>query len=150
MKNILFVCIENSCRSQMAEAFAHIHSNGIIKAYSSGSRPSGKVNERAIEYMKEVNYDLSTHSSISLNEIPDIEYEYAITMGCGDECPMVKAKHHVDWGIDDPKHLDADGFRHVRDLIEQKVKTLADTLEKETGITGDKINSPSANTITKR
>ena len=85
MKHILFVCIENSCRSQMAEAFGHMHGKGIIEAHSSGSRPSGKVNERAIEFMKEVGYDLTTHTSKSLDEIPDVEYEYAITMGCGDE-----------------------------------------------------------------
>lgn len=124
MKNILFVCIENSCRSQMAEAFAHIHGKGIIEAHSSGSRPSGKVNERAIEFMKEIGYDLAAHDSKSLDEIPDVEYEYAITMGCGDECPMVKARHRLDWGIDDPKHMEPEEFRRVRDGIEQRVKHL--------------------------
>ncbi len=131
MKHILFVCIENSCRSQMAEAFAHIHGKGIIEAHSSGSRPSGKVNERAIEFMKEVAYDLNTHTSKPLDEIPDVEYEYAITMGCGDECPMIKARHHIDWGIDDPKHLDAEGFRKVRSVIENKVKELIKQLDKQ-------------------
>ena len=131
MKHILFVCIENSCRSQMAEAFAHIHGKGIIEAHSSGSRPSGKVNERAIEFMKEIAYDLTTHTSKSLDEIPDVEYDYAITMGCGDECPMINARHRIDWGIDDPKHLDAEGFREVRSVIENKVRELIKQLDKQ-------------------
>lgn len=123
-KRVLFVCIENSNRSQMAEAFARMHGGGKVEAYSSGSRPSGKVNPRAIEFMKEKGYDLSTHGSKPLTELPQVEYDAAITMGCGDECPMVKAKFRDDWGIPDPKELPPEGFREVRDLIEQKVKEL--------------------------
>jgi protein-tyrosine-phosphatase len=121
---ILFVCVENSCRSQLAEAFAKIYGQGVIQAYSSGSRPSGTVNPKAIESMQELGYDLTQHSSKSLTEIPTIEYEYAITMGCGDECPMVQAKHREDWQIPDPKHMSKEEFRDVRDLIESKVKNL--------------------------
>ena len=124
MKNILFVCVENSCRSQMAEAFARIHGKDIVRVYSSGSKPSGIVNPKAIASMKEINYDLSTHKSISLDEIPQIEYDYAITMGCGDECPMVKTKHREDWGIADPKNMSFDEFSKVRNIIEDKVKDL--------------------------
>lgn len=124
MKKVLFVCIENSNRSQMAEAFANIHGGAAVEAYSSGSRPSGKVNPKAIEAMKELNYDLSTHSSKSLTEIPDIEYDFVATMGCGDECPFIRAKRREDWAIPDPKHLEPDEFRKVRDLIESKVKTM--------------------------
>lgn len=75
-------------------------------------------------------YDLSVHDSKSLDEIPDVEYEYAITMGCGDKCPRVRAKHRDDWGIPDPKHMDAEEFRKVRDIIEQKVLTLMAHLDK--------------------
>lgn len=128
-KRVLFVCIENSNRSQMAEAFARMHGGGTVEAYSSGSRPSGRVNPRAIEFMKEVGYDLSTHISKPLAEIPQVEYDAAITMGCGDECPMVKAKHRDDWGIPDPKELPPEGFREVRDLIERKVKELLTRLK---------------------
>lgn len=124
LKRVLFVCVENSCRSQIAEAFARMHGAGIVEAYSSGSRPSGVVNATAIEMMREVGYDLSQHRSKSLAEIPDVEYDYAITMGGGDECPFVRAKHREDWGIPDPKHMPPDEFRTVRDLIEIKVKTL--------------------------
>ena len=123
-KRVLFVCVENSNRSQMAEAFARMHGGERVEAYSSGSRPSGTVNPRAVEFMREVGYDLSTHSSKPLTEIPQVEYHAAVTMGCGDECPTVRAKLRADWGIPDPKELSAEGFREIRDLIERKVKEL--------------------------
>ena len=129
MKRVLFVCVENSCRSQMAEGFARIHGNGVLEAFSSGSRPSGVVNPKAIESMKEIAYDLSLHRSKGLDEVPDAEYDYAVTMGCGDECPLVKAKRREDWGIPDPKNMDTGDFRMVRDLIESKVKELISKLK---------------------
>ena len=124
MKRVLFVCVENSCRSQMAEAFAKIHGKGIIEVYSSGSRPSGIVNPKAIEAMKEVGYDLNEHTSVGLDEIPQEEYEYAITMGCGDECPLVDAINREDWALPDPKHMSPGEFNQVRDIIEAEVKQL--------------------------
>jgi protein-tyrosine-phosphatase len=124
MQKVLFVCLENSCRSQMAEAFAKIHGKIILEAYSAGSRASGKVNEKAIKSMQEVGYDLKTHHSKSLDEIPDVEYDFAITMGCGDECPFVKAKQRRDWTIPDPKHLNESDFNEVRNIIEKKILSL--------------------------
>ena len=124
MKRVLFVCVENSCRSQIAEAVARMHGAGAIEPYSAGSKPSAQVNPRAIESMRELGYDLSRHYSKSLSEIPAVEYDVAVTMGCGDACPNVRAKQREDWNIPDPKALPADEFRKVRDLIEQKVKTL--------------------------
>ena len=121
---VLFVCVENSCRSQMAEAFARQHGAGKVVACSSGSRPSGRVNPRAIEFMREVGCDLTQHRSKSLQEIPAVTYAYAITMGCGDECPSVRARQRADWNIPDPKDLPAAEFRAVRDLIEHKVQAL--------------------------
>jgi protein-tyrosine-phosphatase len=128
MKKVLFVCIENSCRSQIAEAFARIHGSGVIEPYSCGSRPSGVVNPKAVASMNEVGYDLLAHKSKSLSDIPDIEYDYVITMGCGYACPFVKAKHHEDWGIPDPKDMDMEGFRKVREKIEEKVTALVQSL----------------------
>lgn len=128
MKNVLFVCVENSCRSQMAEAFGKIHGQGIFESHSSGSKPSGIVNPKAIKAMADLDYDLSAHGSKSLDEIPQIEYDYAITMGCGDECPNVIAKNRTDWAIPDPKHLDAAEFNKVRDIIEGKVLELVKEL----------------------
>jgi len=121
-KRFLFVCIENSNRSQMAEAFARMYGDDRVVAYSAGSRPSGQVNPKAIEAMRELGYDLSKHESKSLSDIPDIEYDLVATMGCGDECPFVRAKRHEDWDIPDPKDLEGDAFRGVRDLIAGKVK----------------------------
>ena len=127
-KHVLFVCIENSNRSQMAEAFARMHGGAEVEAYSAGSKPSGKVNPRAVEFMKEKGYDLSVHKSKSLTEIPDVEYDAAVTMGCGDACPMVRAKHREDWAIPDPKELSPERYREVRDLIERKVTDLLSRL----------------------
>ena len=132
-KRVLFVCVENSCRSQIAEGFAHIYGKDldgkeIIEPYSAGSQPSGKVNPKAIESMRELGYDLSRHKSKSLTDIPDIEYEYAITMGCGDECPFVKAKRRENWDIPDPKEMSLEEFRTVRTLIENRVKSLVYSL----------------------
>ena len=120
---VVFVCVENSCRSQIAEAFARIFDPGA-DVYSAGSRPSGQVNPKAIASMKEVGYDLTTHASKGLDELPNVEFDAAITMGCGDECPHLRAKLHADWGIPDPKHLSPEEFRAVRDLIAEKVRAL--------------------------
>jgi protein-tyrosine-phosphatase len=122
---VLFVCVENSNRSQMAEAFARLHGAGRVEAHSAGSRPSGRVNPRAVEFMKEVGYDLTTHQSKGLAAFGDEEFDVVVGMGCGDEgCPLVRARRHEEWGIPDPKHLPPEQFRAVRDLIEANVKDL--------------------------
>ncbi|MBX9625794.1 MAG: arsenate reductase ArsC [Gemmataceae bacterium] len=123
-KRVLFVCVENSNRSQMAEAFARMHGGDGVVASSAGSRPSGKVNPRAIEFMRERGYDLTTHASKSLGEFNGTDVAVAVTMGCGDECPLVRAGRREDWSIPDPKEMPAEQYREVRDLIERKVKEL--------------------------
>ena len=128
-KRILFVCVENSNRSQMAEAFARIHGGNQIDAYSAGSRPSGKINSKAIEAMQEIGYDLSAHRSKSLSELPNIEFDFVATMGCGDECPFVRAKQRNEWDIPDPKLMDPDEFSIIRDMIETRVKALLAQLQ---------------------
>jgi protein-tyrosine-phosphatase len=121
---ILFVCVENSNRSQMAEAFARMHGGAVVEAHSAGSRPSGKVNPRAIQFMAEKGYDLSAHGSKALDAFNGTDVDVAVTMGCGDSCPLVRADRREEWNIPDPKELPDDEFRKVRDLIEQKVKDL--------------------------
>ena len=123
-KRVVFVCVENSNRSQMAEAFARIHGGDRVDAYSAGSRPSGKVNPKAIEAMRERGYDLTKHQSKGLTDLPNVEFDAAITMGCGDECPSLRARHRGDWQIPDPKHMPPEQFREVRDLIESNVQKL--------------------------
>jgi len=124
MKKLLFVCIENSNRSQMAEAFAKMHGRDRVEAFSAGSHPSGRINPKAIEAMNEAGYDLTGHSSKSSDDFKEYAFEYVVTMGCGDECPFIPAVHRVDWDIPDPRNMDKDEFRKVRDLIEEKVKQL--------------------------
>ncbi len=128
-KTVVFVCIENACRSQMAEGFAKMLGYDIIEAYSSGSRPSGKINEKAITAMEDTGYDLRTHASKSINTIPDIEYDWVVTMGCGDTCPAVRGKQHESWDIPDPKKMDQARFNQVRDTIRQKVMRLINTIQ---------------------
>jgi protein-tyrosine-phosphatase len=123
-KRVLFVCVENSNRSQMAQAFARIHGGDGIEAHSAGSRPSGRINPKAIDAMREIGYDLTTHRSKSLAEIPAGTFDAAVTMGCGDACPNVAARIREDWQIPDPREMPPEQFRQVRDLIEQKVKEL--------------------------
>ena len=126
-KKVIFVCVENSNRSQMAEAFARIHGNSV-EVFSAGSRPSGRINPKAVEAMKEVGYDLSTHSSKGLEQFNGKTFDAAVTMGCGDECPLVHTKRRVEWQIPDPKNMSPEQFRVVRDLIETKVKELLGSL----------------------
>jgi arsenate reductase len=123
-KRVLFVCIENSCRSQMAEAFAHLDADDEIEASSAGSRPSGQVNPKAIAVMAELGYDLSWHHSKPLDAAPKLKYDYVITMGCGDECPFIPAEHYEDWDLPDPKNLPLDEVRKVRDQIRGRVREL--------------------------
>ena len=122
------MCVENANRSQMAEAFARILGGAAVKAYSAGSRPSGVVNPKAVEVMRELGYDLSIHGSKSLDDLPDVAFDFVATMGCGDACPMVQAKQRVDWSIPDPKDLPLDEFRGVRDLISDKVQATLNEL----------------------
>jgi protein-tyrosine-phosphatase len=108
----------------MAEAFARIHGGDRVEAFSAGSRPSGRINPKAVEAMRQVGYDLTTHSSKGLDAFNGKEFDAAVTMGCGDECPLVIAKKRQDWQIPDPKELPPEQFNQVRDLIEGKVKEL--------------------------
>ena len=125
---LLFVCVENSCRSQMAEAFARIHGKGRCEPRSAGSQPSGEVNPKAVRAMRELDYDLGEHRSESVDDLPGVLFDVVVTMGCGDACPAVRARKRLDWQIPDPKHMGTDEFREVRDLIGEKVRGLVEQL----------------------
>lgn len=127
MKRVLFVCVENSNRSQMAEAFARRLGGDGVEALSAGSAPSGRINPKAVRFMDELGYDLSTHASKSLGDI-DGEFDAVVTMGCGDSCPWVPARRREDWALPDPRDMDDDGYRAVRDDIGARVKALLASL----------------------
>jgi len=123
MRRVLFVCVENSCRSQMAEGWARkLHPDWEVR--SGGSKPSGSVNLLAVLAMKEAGIDISGQTSKGLPEPSDGEWDLLVTMGCGDACPNVPAKARVDWDIPDPKGLSLDRFFEVRDEIARRVREL--------------------------
>ena len=126
LTRILFLCIENSNRSQMAEAFGKMYAPAGVEVYSAGSAPSGRVNPKAIAAMKELGYDMSAHRSKGLAELPPGVFDVAVTMGCGDACPVTLAKRRIDWQIPDPKVLSADDYRQVRDLLGRMVRALVE------------------------
>jgi protein-tyrosine-phosphatase len=128
VKRLLFVCVENSNRSQMAEAWARLLGGSAVEAYSAGSNPSGVVNPKAIAAMRELGYDLSVHRSKSLADLPDVEFDLVATMGCGDKCPLIKARKRVDWALPDTKHLSPEAYRTVRDEIRERVRAVLSEL----------------------
>jgi len=129
-KKLLFVCIENSNRSQMSQAFAKMLGGENVEAYSAGSKPSGIVNPKAIAAMKELGYNLISHDSKSLEEVKAFApFDAVVTIGCGDACPWMPAKQFIDWQIPDPKHMEPEQFNEVRDFIKGKVKELIDELK---------------------
>jgi len=111
----------------MAEAFAKM--TGVSEAYSAGSNPSGKINPKAVAAMKEIGYDLTRHLSKSLDEVKQFApFDAVVTMGCGDACPWMPAKKFIDWDIPDPKEMDENNFKLVRDLIKTRVSELMASL----------------------
>jgi arsenate reductase (thioredoxin) len=131
MIRVIFVCVENSNRSQMAEAFARMYGGPGVDAVSAGSKPSGVVNAKAMAAMNELGYDLSAHQSKGLDDYNGQRFDAAVTMGCGDACPLVHARQRVDWQIPDPKEMPPEQFREVRDLIGRKVLELLASLTKD-------------------
>ena len=128
MKKVLFVCIENSCRSQMAEGLSKLYGKEIFLSYSGGSRPSGKINPMAIEVMKEIGVDISSQRSKGFNDLGTDDFDVVITMGCSDTCPFMPSRKHIDWSIKDPKGKGIEFFRAVRDDISARVKKLSEDI----------------------
>ncbi|MDD4878977.1 MAG: arsenate reductase ArsC [Candidatus Omnitrophica bacterium] len=138
-KKVLFVCIENSCRSQIAEGFAHSLGGHVMEAYSAGSKPSGKVNPYATKVMWEEKVDIFSQKSKGFNDLPVKDFDYVISMGCKDTCPFVPAKKHIEWNIPDPKGKEIEFFRMVRDTIKEKIlKLISEIAEADKRKTGDR------------
>jgi arsenate reductase len=131
-KRILFVCIGNSCRSQMAEGFARALGGSAVAAFSAGSRPEGLVNPAAIRVMSEIGIDISEHRSKGLDALPrGAGWDWIVTMGCGEACPALPARHRLDWNIPDPWGADDARFREVRDTIEREVRSLLAAIDSD-------------------
>ena len=128
MKHVLFACVENSCRSQMAEGFANIHGTNILMPFSTGSNASGQINNKAVIAMAEIGYDLTEHKSKGLDGFSDLKFDYLITLGCNDKCPNIETKLRKEWDIPDPKNMNLEDFYKVRDLIEKRVLSLIDEI----------------------
>jgi len=130
-KKIVFVCVENARRSQMAQGFAELLGEGKIEVHSAGSRPSSQIDPLVIEVMKEKGIDLSARRPKSLNDLPPIEMDYLVTMGCEETCPAILAKKVIEWEIPDPKGKGIDVVRTVRDVIENKVRELLSKIDSD-------------------
>ena len=108
----------------MAEALTKMLDKNDIEAFSAGSKPSGTVNQKAIDSMKEINYDLSNHRSKDINIFKNDKFDVVVTMGCGDKCPWVNTDKHIEWDIPDPKYLDRKEFRLIRQKISNHIQRL--------------------------
>ena len=122
----MFVCVENACRSQIAEAFARHYGGPRVLAASAGSRPRGSVDTTTIAVMAEQGIDLRSQRSKGLEDLPSHAWDAVVTMGCGDACPSLPAKQRLDWQIPNPAGQSLEGYRQIRDLIEQRVQALLD------------------------
>lgn len=120
---VAFVCVHNSCRSQMAEGWAKKIGKDVLEVYSAGTEDYPEVKPLAVEVMEEAGVDMSGHKPKLLSDIPE-EIDIVITMGCNVNCPYVPHKHMEDWGLEDPSGGPIDGFRETRDIIKSKVEAL--------------------------
>jgi arsenate reductase len=112
----------------MAEGFAKKLSQDKIEAFSAGSNPSGKVDEMAIQVMRETGIDISGQKSKGFGDLEEKNFDYVITMGCKDVCPFVPARQRIEWDLPDPQGKPIEVFREIRDLIERKVKEFIENL----------------------
>ncbi|WHH58393.1 arsenate reductase ArsC [Petroclostridium sp. X23] len=127
-KKVAFVCVHNSCRSQMAEGWAKKLGREVLEAYSAGTENYPEVKPLAVQVMEEAGVDMSEHHPKLLSDIP-AELDILITMGCNVECPFVPCEYREDWGLTDPSGGPAEGFRETRDIIKGKVKDLIKRIE---------------------
>lgn len=121
MKRVAFICVHNSCRSQMAEAFGKVLGLGVFESFSAGTEKRDQINQDAVRIMKEIGIDMELHQkSKLLSEIPKVDI--LVTMGCNVNCPIVSCTHREDWGLNDPSGKSDEEFRIIRNTIKAKIE----------------------------
>ena len=129
MKKVAFICVHNSCRSQMAEALGRKLASDVFESYSAGTETKPRINQDAVRLMKQVHgidMEEAQHSKL-LSELPEIDI--VVTMGCNVQCPMLPCSHREDWGLDDPSGKPDEVFLETMDRIEEKVLDLKGRIE---------------------
>lgn len=131
---IAFICVHNSCRSQIAEAFGRVLAADVFESYSAGTETKPQINQDAVRLMKErygVDMEQTQYSKL-LSDIPPVDV--VITMGCNVQCPNLPCKHREDWGLDDPTGQPDEVFLDVMECIHEKVSMLRDRLAQPDGV----------------
>ncbi len=126
--SVLFVCVANSYRSQMGEAISRSLGKDGWEMWSAGSHPSGRIHPVAIQLMAEQGISMTGQRSKGLDAVPQREWDYVVTMGCGDACPMVRARTRLDWNVPDPVAMPIEEARRVRDQLAASVRQLIQSL----------------------
>jgi len=121
---ILFACVENSFRSQIAEGVAKKFFSDRIEAYSAGSKPSETIHPKAVEILNEIGYNAHSSKTKGFADIMDIEFDYLITMGCGETCPFVPSKEQINWNLPDIKNEPIEEIRDLRNDIKGRIENL--------------------------
>jgi len=129
-QKVAFICVGNSCRSQMAEGFTKHYGSDVLEVYSAGTEPADAVNPDAVLVMKEAGIDISSQYPKLLKDIPS-ELDIVITMGCNVQCPFIPSKHREDWGLEDPVGKPVEEFRKIRDTIRENVEQLVEKIKKQ-------------------
>ena len=129
MTRILFACVGNSARSQMAEAFCR-ELGRDVECASAGSKPAARVQPDAVSVMREVGVDISPARPRGFKNLPDLKYDYLVTMGCEVECPFLPGARTIEWEVPDPHGRDIAEYRRVRDIIRRQVHDLLDSLDR--------------------
>jgi protein-tyrosine-phosphatase len=126
--SVLFVCVHNAGRSQMAAALLDHHAAGRVRVKSAGSAPANTINPAVVQVMSEVGLDVSKEFPKPLTDEGVRAADVIITMGCGDACPFYPGKRYLDWELDDPAEKPVDDVRPIRDEIDRRVRALLDEL----------------------
>ena len=125
---VLFMCVHNAGRSQMAAGLLRHLAENRAKVFSAGSKPANELNPLAIEAMAEIGIDISQNIPMQFNKSLMEEVDTVITMGCGDTCPILPGKNYLDWQLDDPAGQKIEKVREIRDQIENKVRLLTEEI----------------------